>query len=143
MVTPAGDADPPRRTRTRFGPNQRVRRGVDFERVYQARVTAADHVLLVFGLPNAGPDTRLGLSVSRKVGNAVHRNRWKRLLREAFRLNYAALPPQCDLVIIPRRNEPPTLAEASASLVRLAGDVRRRLERRRSASREMPQPRTP
>lgn len=136
MVTPSGDAndaDAGKTARATFGPAKRVRRGVDFQRVYEARVTAADHVLLVFGLPNGGPQTRLGLSVSRKVGNAVARNRWKRLLREAFRLNYSALPKQCDFVIVPRRTEPPTLAEAGASLVRLAGDVQRRLQRRRSA----------
>lgn len=124
--------------RLRFGPQQRVRRGVDFDRVYQARVSAADGVLLVFGLTNDGPDTRLGVSVSRKVGNAVARNRWKRMVREAFRLQYAALPPQLDLVVIPRRREPPTLAEAAASLVRLSADVQRRLQRRRPAANEGP-----
>ena len=124
--------------RLRFGPQQRVRRGIDFDRVYQARVSAADGVLLVFGLPNDGPKTRRGLSVSRKVGNAVARNRWKRMVREAFRLQYASLPPQLDLVVIPRRREPPTLAEASASLVRLSADVQRRLQRRRPAANEGP-----
>jgi ribonuclease P protein component len=144
MVTPADDAAAPRAADATFGPARRVRRSVDFQRVYEARVTAADSVLLVFGLPNSGPETRLGLSVSRKVGNAVQRNRWKRLLREAFRLNRAALPPQCDLVVIPRRSEPPTLTEAGASLVRLAGDVYRRLQRRRPAVRDVPpRPKTP
>jgi ribonuclease P protein component len=121
----------------RFGKERRLRSPAEFQRVYQARVTAADGLMVVYGLANAelvdGTTTRLGLSVSRKVGNAVVRNRWKRLLREAFRLNLAHLPAGLDLVIVARRPEPPTLEEAAASLVRLAGDVCRRLERRARA----------
>jgi len=115
----------------RFRREQRVRKSAEFQRVYRARVTAADGVMVVYGLPNDGPTTRLGLSVSRKVGNAVVRNRWKRMLREAFRLSRVELPPRLDLVIVPRGGVPPTLAAARSSLMRLAGDVYRRLERRR------------
>lgn len=121
----------PDRAAARFRPSQRLRTPAEFQRVYRARVTAADGVLIVYGLPNDGPHTRLGLSVSRKVGNAVVRNRWKRIVREAFRLHAADLPSRLDLVIVPKRQEPPSLAEAVASLVRLSGDVARRLERRR------------
>jgi ribonuclease P protein component len=116
----------------RFRREERLRTGADFERVYQARTTASDGVLLVFGLPNDGPYTRLGLSVSRKVGQAVVRNRWKRLLREAFRLHKAELPAEFDFIVLPRRNEPPTLEEIAHSLVRLARDVERRVKRRQS-----------
>ncbi len=44
--------------------------------------------------------TRVGLTTSKKVGNAVQRNRWKRLLREAYRLHKAEFPQGFDLVII-------------------------------------------
>jgi ribonuclease P protein component len=121
----------PDRAAACFRPSQRLRTSAEFQRVYRARVTAADGVIVVYGLPNDGPHTRLGLSVSRKIGNAVVRNRWKRIFREAFRLHTAELPPRLDLIVVPKRREPPTLAEAVASLVRLAGDVARRLERRR------------
>ena len=66
----------------------RLSRSAEFERVYrQGRSTGNRHlVLYAFENPSAqGP--RLGLSVSRKVGGAVERNRVKRLLREAFALD--------------------------------------------------------
>jgi ribonuclease P protein component len=122
----------PRAAGARFRPQQRLRTPAEFDRVYRARASAANGLMVVYGLPNEGPYTRLGLSVSRKVGGAVVRNRWKRVLREAFRLQTANLPPQLDLIVVAKRPKPPTLAEAMASLVRLGGDVVRRLERRRA-----------
>ncbi len=122
----------PRDAAARFRPQQHLRTPAEFERVYRARASASDGLMVVYGLPNDGPHVRLGLSVSRKVGNAVVRNRWKRILREVFRLQTARLPPQTDLIVVARRAEPPTLAEAMASLVGLAAAVARRLEQRRA-----------
>ncbi|MEW6668263.1 MAG: ribonuclease P protein component [Thermodesulfobacteriota bacterium] len=48
--------------------------------------------------------TRLGITVSKRVGNSVRRNRVKRLIREYFRLHKAFLPQGCDLVIVARKN---------------------------------------
>ena len=57
----------------------RIRNRRDFHRIYRRRCTAADENLLVYGGPNGLPYPRLGMSVSRKLGNAVLRNRWRRL----------------------------------------------------------------
>jgi ribonuclease P protein component len=86
-------------------------RSADFDRVFrQGRSHAGrEFVLYVFPRQTSGP-ARLGLSVSRKVGGAVQRNRVKRLLREAFVTEGTHLPAGTDAVVVARR-EAHALAE--------------------------------
>ena len=111
----------------------RLVRSADFDRVYRQRATASDGLLLVFADRNGLSHPRLGLSVSRKVGGAVVRNRWKRRLREAFRLNRSNLPPGVDLIVIPRTTNGPSRAGEppfellTQSLVRLAARAAKKL----------------
>lgn len=113
----------------RFPREHHIRRTADFQRAYRRRCTAGDHTLLVFAHPNGLPHARLGLSVSRKVGGAVQRNRWKRLLREAFRLERPRLPPGTDLVVVPRPGVEPSLSALRPSLRRLARRAARKAAR--------------
>lgn len=90
---------------------------------------------IVYGRSNGRPHTRLGITVSRKVGKAVVRNRVKRLVREAFRRNRGALPTGLDLVLVARAGRPATEQAAVVTELRdAAGRVmstRRRGRRRR------------
>lgn len=96
----------------------RVKSKGDFDRVYQLRRRRDVGCLVVYAAPNGGRLTRLGLSVSRKVGNAVVRNACKRILREAFRLEQHALPSGTDLVIVVRPHDARTLEDYRALLRR-------------------------
>jgi ribonuclease P protein component len=105
----------------RFPPSCRIRSSLDFKRIYQRRCAASDELLLIFSDRNDLPYPRLGLSVSRKIGGAVERNRWKRLLREAFRLNRRQLPRGIDLVVVVRKRAAPSLDAIGESLIKLSG----------------------
>jgi ribonuclease P protein component len=90
-----------------FGPERRLRRHSEFAVAQRdgRRVGTRHFTLLVAAQPpRSGPvaPSRLGLVVGRKIGNAVHRNRVKRLCRECFRTWPDLVPPGIDLVVIAR-----------------------------------------
>lgn len=106
-----------------------LRSGKDFDRVYALKCKAADGVLLLFVARNELGVTRIGLSVSKKHGGAVQRNRLKRWLREAFRLERHLLPAGFDLIAIPLAAERASLAAYRQSLPTLLQRLSRRIER--------------
>jgi ribonuclease P protein component len=83
---------------------RRLSRSGEFERVYREGSSHASRHLVVYAFPRAEEDgdVRLGVSVGRKLGGAVERNRMKRLLREAFWANAEELRTGHDFVIVAR-----------------------------------------
>jgi len=112
----------------RFSKARRVRRRDEYQRVFDLSLRAKGRYATVLVAPNDAGTTRLGIVASRKLGNAVYRNRAKRLIREIFRRSKIVGPGvSIDLVVIPRREL------FDASYASLAADLHATI--RRSAAR--------
>ncbi|XAM00529.1 ribonuclease P protein component [Phycisphaeraceae bacterium D3-23] len=94
------DPKPETRKRFKFTHAHRLHGDRAFQQVFANKLRKNAGPLAVLALPNGQPHHRLGLSVSRRVGNAVKRHRIKRMLREAFRIHHHDWPGRYDLVIV-------------------------------------------
>lgn len=86
----------------RLRKSERVPHAADFDRAFERGQVFRVRDIVARALPNGKPCSRLGLSVGRKCGHAVRRNRIRRLLREAFRLHKDCLGAPCDVILVPR-----------------------------------------
>ena len=116
----------------------RLTRAKDFEAVYRS----GEHIK-VFPLraralrrPQAGggPGSRLGLAIGRQVGHAAVRNRWKRAIREAFRLHRHGLPAPYDIVIGVEWDSPTTdTGRVEQAFLAIVGALQENEQRRASS----------
>ncbi len=79
-----------------------LRKSQEFQRVYRQGSSVSDKYLVLYVRRNEGERNRLGISVSRKVGNSVVRHRVKRLIKENYRLKENSICQGIDLVVIAR-----------------------------------------
>lgn len=79
-----------------------LRKNGDFRKVYNKGKSIANRQLVIYYLPNKLKHNRLGISVSKKVGNSVVRSRVTRLIRESYRLNEQNVENGYDIIIIAR-----------------------------------------
>ena len=103
-----------------FPKSVRLLKSADFERVFRDGYSCSDGLIVVYAAASESERPRLGLVVSKKCGNAVARNRWKRALRESFRMVQHELPRSLDLVVLPRRYAEPNLGRMKNSFLKLA-----------------------
>ena len=81
-----------------------LRNNKEFKEVYNHRVSFANRLLIMYIKENEFDYHRLGISVSKKVGNSVVRHGFCRLVRESFRLNKESIKSHYDIVVIARNN---------------------------------------
>jgi ribonuclease P protein component len=86
----------------RFTKKERLLKRKEFQKVFDEGKVFSNDQTTVYALLNDDPVSRLGLVVGRKFGNSPKRNRFKRIFREAYRLNKGILSTGVDIIIIPR-----------------------------------------
>lgn len=87
---------------SRFTKEERLRTSADFKSVFNAKKSFANQFLIMYVLRKEEEGRRIGFSVSKKIGNAVVRNKVRRRLREIYRTNKYRLNPGTDLIVIAR-----------------------------------------
>ena len=102
--------------------SESLKKNRDFQQVYKRGTSKANRYLVMYVLPNQHMMNRLGISVTKKVGNSVVRHRLTRLIRESYRLNEAEFENSLDIVVVARpQAKDRTYQEIESALMHLAG----------------------
>ena len=98
-----------------------LKKNQDFQKVYRKGTSQANRYLVMYVLKNGHMENRLGISVSKKVGNSVVRHRVTRLIRESYRLNEQLFKKSLDIVVIARPSaKEKSYQEIESALLHLA-----------------------
>ncbi len=104
----------------RFGKRDRVKIADDFTQIIRSGAFAADDVLVVNvrrrDAEQAASYSRIGITIPKKTGPAVVRNRWKRWIREAFRTQRDQIPVGLEIIVRPKRDAIGSFAAIAKSL---------------------------
>ena len=101
-----------------------IKKNYEFRRLYNRGKNKVSPYLAVYVIEKKQGPRRLGITVSTKVGCAVIRNRVRRLIREAFRLNETLFSDNADIIVVARvRAKDATYAQIEKSLLSLAGEL--------------------
>ena len=79
-----------------------IKKNSDFQIVYKNGTSYANRLLVMYVYPTDGKETRIGISVSKKVGNSVVRHRTTRLISESFRINREHMDSGLDIIVVAR-----------------------------------------
>jgi len=102
--------------------SESLKKNQDFRIVYQKGTSYANRLLVMYVLENQHRKNRLGISVSKKVGNSVVRHRITRLVRESYRLNENLFDSNLDIVVVARAAaKGKGYREIESALMHLAG----------------------
>lgn len=83
-----------------------LNRNQDFQRLYRRGAFCSLGSAILYAMPNGRSENRLGITAGKKIGNAVKRNRAKRIVREAYRAAETQMPIGLDIVIVARSGLP-------------------------------------
>ena len=102
-----------------------LKKSKEFSKIYKSGKSVADKYLVLYYRRNNLGYSRIGYSISKKVGNAVVRNRIKRLLKESYRLNFDDFKDGYDFIFIARvRAKDITFKEVEKSMKKLFGRIK-------------------
>ena len=81
----------------------KLRKNKSFQAVYKGGKSLSNRLLVLYMLPNQAGCRKIGFAAGKRLGNAVVRNRVKRMMREAFRLNRMKMPNSYDYILVGRQ----------------------------------------